>query len=101
MSALRSGKTISDASPFRAGDLSRHTVIGRDQEGYRHHLDRESGKVHRMTISGTRERVVDLTTRDAPAAVSLELYVDFVGQAVGWDSRQQLVGTDVWGPRDQ
>lgn len=100
MTARRSTMTISEASPFKAGDLSRHTVIGRDQEDYRHHLDRESGKVHRMTISGTRERVTDITTRDAPVAVALELYVDFVEQAVGWDARQQIVGTDVWGERE-
>lgn len=77
----------------------RHQYIGVDEEDYHHHVDRQTGLVHRIdTTTGERERVTDITTIDEPAADAFEVYVHcHVGDRVGWTGRVLFTTWDIWG----
>ena len=71
-----------------------HKNLGIDAEGYVHHLDWETRKVHRIAPDGARERVSRL---NEPAGNSMETYVhDFVGGQIGWFERT-LTSRDFFG----
>jgi hypothetical protein len=71
--------------------LPQHVYLGRDREGYHHHLDRAADAVYRFGEAGTIERRTDLDGEH------LDEYLAFVADGVGWDDRRQLATWDVWG----
>jgi hypothetical protein len=77
--------------------LPRHVYLGRDRNGFDHHLDRATASVHRFDTAGVRERRVDLTERDEPAPKALEVYLYWIAHHIGWESRHKMVGADVFG----
>lgn len=79
--------------------LTTHVYLGRDAEGYHHHLDRSTATVHRVAADGTRERTVDLLARerDETAAGALEAYLAFVARSVAWDDRRKYTARDLFG----
>lgn len=73
--------------------LPQHVYLGRDREGYRHHLDRATATVTRFDDARRIERRTDIADAD------LDEYLAFVADGVGWDARHQLATWDVWGRR--
>jgi len=73
--------------------LADHVYLGRDREGYHHHLDRSTETVTRFDGTGTIERRTDIVDAD------LDEYLAFVADGVGWRDRRQLATWDVWGRR--
>jgi hypothetical protein len=71
--------------------LPQHVYLGRDTEGFRHHLDREANTVTRFDDDGTIERVTGLGDDH------LDDYLAFVAKHVGWRARYQIATWDVWG----
>jgi hypothetical protein len=80
-----------------AGD--QHQYVGIDDDGYLHHLDRQTGTVHRVhPAQATRQRVVDLTERPERPADALEVYVhEYVADQIGWAVRELFTARDIWG----
>lgn len=77
-----------DAASF-SRILSDHCYLGRDREGFQHHLDRRSAAIHRVDPeSGERERRVELAARDEPVLDAVGSYLSFVADGVGWDDRR-------------
>jgi hypothetical protein len=70
--------------------LADHVYLGRDCEGYHHHLDRAADTVTRFDDAGRIERRTDLGDRP------LDHYLLFVADEIGWDDRRQLATWDVW-----
>lgn len=69
--------------------VPRHQFVGVDGEGFAHHLDRTTMRVHRVSVTGERERVTDVVSQSG-----VEAYVhDFVAVQVGWEDR-------IWTNRD-
>lgn len=67
--------------------LPRHQEVGVDGEGYVHHLDRATNRVHRVGPAG-RERVCELDRLGAKGGAAVEQYVyGYVGAQVGWADR--------------
>jgi hypothetical protein len=73
--------------------LPAHVYLGRDREGYHHHLDRDAEAVTRFDDDGQIERRTDIADAD------LDEYLAFVADEVAWDDRRQLATWDVWGRR--
>jgi hypothetical protein len=71
--------------------LPQHVYLGRDREGYRHHLDRDANTVTRFDGAGTIERRVPLADKH------LDTYLAFVADEVGWSVRKQAATWDFWG----
>ena len=71
--------------------LPQHVYLGRDAEGFRHHLDRAANTVTRFSDTGEIERVTDLGDDH------LDDYLAFVAEDVGWRVRKQAATWDVWG----
>jgi|GEM_PF-7122174 len=71
--------------------LPQHVYLGRDTEGFRHHLDREANIVTRFSDTGEIERRTDLGDDH------LDDYLAFVADHVGWAVRKQAATWDVWG----
>jgi len=70
--------------------LPQHVYLGRDAEGYRHHLDREAGVIYRFDDSGTVERITSLDGRH------LDDYLAFVAEEIAWAGRKQAATWDVF-----
>jgi len=68
--------------------LPQHVYLGRDTEGFRHHLDREANTVTRFDDTGTVERRTDLTDRH------LDDYLAFVAEEIAWAVRKQAASWD-------
>lgn len=68
--------------------LPQHVYLGRDTEGFRHHLNREANTVTRFDDTGEIERVTDLGGRH------LDDYLAFVAEHVGWRVRKQAATWD-------
>jgi hypothetical protein len=81
----------SDTTDATTRLLPDHVHLGRDREGYRHHLDRAADAVYRFDETGAIERCTDLDGRH------LDEYLAFVADGVGWDARRQLATWDIWG----
>jgi len=74
--------------------LAGHVYLGRDREGYHHHLNRATATVTRFDDSGQIERRTDIGHAD------LDEYLAFVADEIAWDDRRQLATWDVWGRCD-
>jgi hypothetical protein len=68
--------------------LPQHVYLGRDREGYRHHLDRDANTVTRFDDDGRIERVTPL------GDAHLDDYLRFVAEEVGWKTRKQAANWD-------
>lgn len=73
--------------------LAQHVYLGRDSEGYHHHLDRAAERVTRFDADGTVERRTDIT---GAGDTELDRYLRFVAAEVGWADRRQLAVSDVF-----
>lgn len=82
---------------------NQHDYLGIDGEGYIHHLDRETFRVHRIEPdTGARERVSDLAAycnaNDVLPGAATDIYVhDYIGDRVGWSERYSTTNRDVFG----
>jgi hypothetical protein len=77
-----------DAASF-SRILPDHCYLGRDREGYAHHLDRQGAVIHRVdAATGGRERRVELAARDEPVLDAVGSYLAFVADGVGWLDRR-------------
>ena len=63
--------------------LPKHVYLGRDREGYRHHLDRDANTVTRFNDTGQIERCTHL------GGHHLDDYLRFIAEEVGWQVRKQ------------
>jgi hypothetical protein len=78
--------------------LADHVLLGRDAEGYVHHLDRQTATVHRIhPTTGARERRTDLTARPERPPRALEVYIRFVAEGTGWADRRKYTAADLFG----
>lgn len=68
--------------------LPQHVYLGRDREGYRHHLDRNTNTVTRFNDTGQIERRTHLGNRH------LDDYLLFIAEGVGWRVRKQAATWD-------
>lgn len=84
--------TTENCTDYTSRLLPKHVYLGRDCEGYRHHLDRDAGMVTRFDDDGRIERRTSLDD-------DLGDYLAFVADGVGWDARYQIADWDVWGRR--
>lgn len=67
--------------------LADHVYLGRDREGFVHHLDREANVVYRFDDDGM-ERVSPLGEKH------LDDYLAFVADQIGWAVRKQAATWD-------
>jgi len=68
--------------------LPQHVYLGRDTQGFRHHLDRDANTVTRFDDTGRIERITRLGDRH------LDDYLAFVAESVGWRVRKQAATWD-------
>jgi hypothetical protein len=86
--------TTDNCTDHTSALLPKHVYLGRDTEGYRHHLDRGAGRVTRFDDAGAIERTTLLDDAEA-----LDDYLAFVADEIGWHVRHQIATWDVWGRR--
>lgn len=84
------GDTTDNGIDHEYSLLPQHVYLGRDTEGYVHHLDRDQNVVHRFE-GGTRERVTPL------GDAHLDDYLAFVADDLGWHERKQAATWDFFG----
>lgn len=84
------GDTAEKCSDYTTNLLPQHVYLGRDREGYAHHLDRDANTVTRFDGADI-ERVTPL------GDAHLDDYLRFVAEEVGWQTRKQAATWDVFG----
>jgi hypothetical protein len=91
MSTTNPTQEESTATPRAAHDafVARHERLGRDREGYTHHLDRDARRVYRFDDTGTLDQIADLDILDADLlGDAIETYIhEYVAAQVGWEDR--------------
>ncbi|WP_251342408.1 hypothetical protein [Haloplanus halophilus] len=85
------GDTTDNCTDYTTKLLPQHVYLGRDREGYVHHLDRDANAVHRVEDAGERERVTPL------GDAHLDDYLAFVADEIGWTDRKQAATWDFFG----
>ena len=73
-----------------------HKYLGRDRDGYHHHVDKSRGLVYRFDDHGDIERVTDLFEDPNPEMHHLDSYIEFVAEGCGWEDRRNITAEAIF-----
>ena len=93
MSAVQESKPDGTQSRYIG---SPHKPIGRDAQGYVHHIDEKRGIVYQIKDGRVKGRV-NIKAHPDPQMRHADHYVDYVNSERGWETRWLVKTSEVFG----